>query len=98
VGVVEPWLYYTVAGLLGGLASALIWAERWEDLKAFEFFRAVALGAIGGFVFFLAHSEWNLPNSVVAFVWGYSFKDIIEGLVEKYRLFKGRGVGAGRVS
>jgi hypothetical protein len=94
--VVEAWLYYTIAGLLGGLASALIWAKGWEDLKAFDFFRSVVLGAIGGYVFFLAHSEWNLPNSVVAFVWGYSFKDIIEGLVEKYRLFKGRGVEASR--
>jgi hypothetical protein len=87
--VVEAWLYYTIAGLLGGLASALIWARGWEDLKAFEFFRAVALGAIGGFVFFLAHSEWNLPNSVVAFLWGYSFKDIIEGMAETYRVLRG---------
>jgi len=84
--VVESWLYYTIAGLLGGLTSALIWAKSWEDLKAFDFFRAVVLGAIGGFVFHLAHSEWNLPNSVVAFVFGYCFKDIVEALVEKVKL------------
>jgi len=87
--VVESWLYYTIAGLLGGLASALIWARSWEDLKAFDFFRSVVLGAIGGFVFYLAHSEWNLPNSVVAFVWGYAFKDVVEGLVERYKLVRG---------
>jgi uncharacterized membrane protein YeaQ/YmgE (transglycosylase-associated protein family) len=85
--VVESWLYYTIAGLLGGLASALIWARSWEDLKAFDFFRSVVLGAIGGFVFYLAHSEWNLPNSVSAFVFGYMFKDVIEALTEKVKLF-----------
>jgi uncharacterized membrane protein YeaQ/YmgE (transglycosylase-associated protein family) len=83
--VVEAWLYYTIAGLLGGLASALIWAKRWEDLKAFDFFRSIVLGAIGGFVFYLAHSEWNLPNGVVAFIWGYAFKDIAEGLATRYK-------------
>jgi uncharacterized membrane protein YeaQ/YmgE (transglycosylase-associated protein family) len=84
--VVEPWLYYIIAGLLGGLTSGLLWARSWQDLKAFDFFRSVALGAIGGFVFFLAHSEWNLPNSVTAFVFGYMFKDFIEALVEQVRL------------
>jgi hypothetical protein len=83
--VVEPMIYFVAAGLLGGLASALIWAEQWEDLKAFNFFRSVALGAIGGFVLFLAHSEWNVPNGVVAFVWGYAFRDMIEGLFSKFR-------------
>jgi uncharacterized membrane protein YeaQ/YmgE (transglycosylase-associated protein family) len=87
--VVEAWLLYTIAGLLGGLTSGLIWARSWQDLKAFDFFRAVVLGAIGGFVFHLAHSEWHLPNSVVAFIWGYAFKDIVEALVERYRWLRG---------
>ena len=87
--MVESLAYYVVAGLLGGLTSGLLWARSWEDLKAFDFFRSVVLGAIGGFVFYLAHSEWNLPNSVVAFVWGYAFKDVVEGLVERYKLVRG---------
>jgi len=86
--VVEAWLYYTIAGLLGGLASALIWARSWEDLKAFDFTRSIILGAIGGYLFYMAHSEWNIPNGVVAFVWGYAFRDIIEGLVSKVRLVR----------
>jgi hypothetical protein len=98
VGVVEPWLYYIIAGLLGGLTSGLLWARSWRDLKTFDFFRAVVLGAVGGFTFYLAHTEWHIPNGVAAFIWGYAFKDIVEGLVERYRLFKGRGVGASRVS
>jgi hypothetical protein len=84
--VVEAWLYYTIAGLLGGLSSALLWAEKWEDLKKFEFYRAVVLGAIGGYLFFMAHSEWNLPNGIVAFTWGYVAKDVFEALAEKMRI------------
>ena len=76
---------FIVSGLLGGIASALLWAKGWEDVRKFEFVRSVILGAIGGFLYFLMHSEWNLPNSVVCFFFGYSFKDIIEGLAEKVK-------------
>jgi hypothetical protein len=86
--VVESWLLFIVSGLMGGIAHGLIWARSWQDLKAFEFFRAVALGAVGGFLFFLVHTEWNVPNGVVAFVWGYAFRDIIEGLMSKVRLVR----------
>jgi hypothetical protein len=84
--VVEAWLLFIVSGLAGGLAHGLLWARGWHDLKSFEFFRAVTLGGIGGFVFFLIHTEWNVPNGVVAFVWGYAFRDMIEGLLSKLRL------------
>ena len=84
--MVESWLLFIVSGLMGGIAHGLIWARSWQDLKTFEFFRAVALGAVGGFLFFLVHTEWNVPNGVVAFVWGYAFRDIIEGLMSKVRL------------
>jgi len=86
--VVEAWLYYTIAGLLGGLASALMWARSWEDLIAFNFTRSIILGAIGGYLFYMAHSEWNIPNGVVAFIWGYAFRDIIEALMSKARLVR----------
>ena len=76
---------FVVSGLLGGVASALLWAKSWEDLKRYETFRAVALGAIGGFVYYLMHTEWSLPNGVVAFVFGYAFQDFVEGLVERVR-------------
>ena len=84
--MVESWLLFIVSGLMGGIAHGLIWARSWQDLKTFEFFRAVTLGAVGGFLFFLVHTEWNVPNGVVAFVWGYAFRDIIEGLVSKAKL------------
>jgi hypothetical protein len=84
--VVEAWLLYVIAGLLGGLTSALMWAKGWEDLKAFDFTRSIILGAIGGYVFYLMHSEWNIPNGVVSFVFGYSFKDFVEALVERVKI------------
>jgi hypothetical protein len=76
---------FVISGLLGGVASALLWAKSWEDLKRYEFARAIVLGAIGGFVYYLMHTEWSLPNGVVAFVFGYAFQDFVEGLVERVR-------------
>jgi 4-amino-4-deoxy-L-arabinose transferase-like glycosyltransferase len=74
---------FIISGLLGGVASALLWARSWEDVKRFEFARAIILGAIGGYLYYLMHTEWSLPNGVVAFSFGYAFKDIVEGVVEK---------------
>lgn len=76
-------LLFIVSGLLGGVASALLWAKGFEDLKKYETFRSIVLGAIGGFLYYLMHTEWNLPNGVVAFAFGYAFQDIIEGLIAK---------------
>jgi hypothetical protein len=91
--MVESWLLFIVSGLMGGIAHGLIWARSWQDLKTFEFFRAVTLGAIGGFLFFLMHTEWNVPNGVVAFIWGYAFRDIIEGLASKVKLVRSSKLG-----
>jgi hypothetical protein len=84
--VVETWLLFVVSGLLGGIAHGLVWARGWQDLISFEFFRAVMLGGIGGFVFFLLYTEWSVPNGVIAFVWGYAFRDMVEALLSKFRL------------
>jgi hypothetical protein len=82
---------FIVSGLLGGVASALLWAKKWEDVKRYEFARAIVLGAIGGFLYFLMHSEWNVPNGVVAFTFGYAFQDIVEGVAERVRQLVGLG-------
>jgi hypothetical protein len=76
-------LLFIVSGLLGGVASALLWAKSWGDLKKYETFRSIILGAIGGFLYYLMHTEWSLPNGVIAFAFGYAFQDIIEGLIAK---------------
>lgn len=74
---------FVVSGLLGGVASALLWARSWQDVKKYEFARAVALGAIGGFLYYLMHTEWSLPNGAAAFFFGYAFQDIVEALAER---------------
>jgi hypothetical protein len=76
---------FIISGLLGGVASALLWAKNWGDLKRFEFARDVILGAIGGYLYFLMHTEWNVPNGVVAFTFGYAFQDVVEGAVERIK-------------
>jgi len=78
-------LMFIVSGLLGGVTSALLWAEKWEDIKRFEFARAVALGAIGGYLFYLMHTQWSVPNGVVCFTFGYAFQDFVEGVVERIK-------------
>jgi 4-amino-4-deoxy-L-arabinose transferase-like glycosyltransferase len=80
---------FIISGLLGGAASALLWAKNWRDLRRFEFARAVILGAIGGYLYFLMHTEWNVPNGVVAFTFGYAFQDVIEGAVERVKQLLG---------
>jgi hypothetical protein len=82
---------FIVSGLLGGVASALLWAKGWQDLKKYDAFRAVVLGAIGGYLYFLMHSEWNVPNGAVAFTFGYAFQDIVDGVAEKARQLIGLG-------
>jgi len=72
---------FVFSGLLGGIASSLLWAKDYSDIKSFYFVRGIILGAIGGYLYFLMHTEWNLPNGVVAFAFGYAFKDIIDGIV-----------------
>lgn len=76
-------LFFIVSGTLGGLANALLWSRRWLDLAGFTFWRSIALGAIAGYLYYLMYTEWSLPDSVVAFVFGYAFKDAIEGLVAR---------------
>jgi 4-amino-4-deoxy-L-arabinose transferase-like glycosyltransferase len=76
---------FIVSGLLGGVASALLWARSWQDLKKYDVFRAIVLGAIGGYLYWLMRTEWSVPDGVMAFFFGYAFQDIIEAIAEKVK-------------
>ena len=78
-------LLFIVMGTLGGVAHAFIDAEAWQDLGKFRAFKNVAVGAIIGVLYDFLHSDWGFPDSVMAFVSGYTGADFILGLVEKYR-------------
>ena len=72
-------------GFLGGLSASLLWAESWSELKSYAGVRGLLFGCIGGYLYYTMYSEWNLPNGFLAFIWGYAFKDIVEGIVEKVK-------------
>jgi len=86
-------LWFVFSGLLGGVASALLWGKDWSDLKKYDTFKDIVLGAIGGYVYFLMHSEWSLPDGVVAFAFGYAFQDFINGVIEKAKAIVGASRG-----
>jgi len=84
-------LLFTLNGLLGGLACALLHAESFREVLSYTSVRAIVLGAVGGYIYYYMFTEWRLPDSVMAFVFGYAFKDFVEALYEKGRLLLGRG-------
>ena len=78
-------IIFTINGLLGGLVNALLHAKSWEEVLTYTSVRAVILGAIAGYMYYFFFSEWGFPNTVMAFIFGYSFKDMFESLYVKYR-------------
>ncbi len=84
--MINDLIMYVVSGALGGLASSLLWAESWEEFKSYVSLRTLILGPIGGYLYYIAHTEWNLPNGVMAFVAGYAFKDFVEGLLNRFKV------------
>jgi len=78
-------LTFTLLGLLGGLAVALLLAKKWKDLREFSFFRRVVVGAISGFAYYFLWSEWTYPNAVMALVAGMWGTDFLERLRERFR-------------
>jgi len=82
-------ILFVFNGFLGGLASILLWASGWSEVKSYKGVRGLIFGCIGGYLYYTMHTDWNLPNGVVAFIFGYAFKDIVEGIVEKVKLIIG---------
>jgi len=78
-------LYFVLTALLGGTAFVLFEAKEWADLRKFKTFRHLVLAAIGGFVWFLLHSEWGFPNAVVCFIAGWFAPSFLESFVRRVR-------------
>lgn len=76
--------------LLGAFANVLVWARRLEDLASFEVVRILALGVVVGVLWYFMRVEHNVPDSVVSFVVGYTAKDVLEAVVERFRPRLGR--------
>jgi len=76
-------IVFVINGLLGGLTCALLHAKSFNEVSSYMSIRAIVLGAIAGYIYYYMFTEWNLPNSVMAFIFGYSFKDMLDSLYEK---------------
>ena len=76
-------IVFTINGLLGGLTCVLLHAKSWEEVLTYTSIRALILGAIAGYIYYFFFSEWGFPNTVMAFIFGYSFKDMLDSLYEK---------------
>jgi len=85
VVVLEILLTFTVLGLLGGLAMALLIAKTWREFASYATVRRVAIGAIVGFLYYFLWSEWTYPNCVMAFISGMWGVDFLERLRERFR-------------
>ena len=76
--------YFTLLGLLGGFTYILAEvAKTWNDLVTFSAFRRYIIGAIVGYLYFMGYSAWDLPNSLMCVVAGYSGTHFIESLINK---------------
>jgi ABC-type xylose transport system permease subunit len=81
-------LWFTVMGLLGGVANVVANSKGWEDLKEFSAFKKTVLGAVIGLLYSWLHSEYNWPNNVMSFISGYAGQDFILRLITKYQTSK----------
>ncbi len=70
---------------LGSIANVLIWAKTWRDLTEFDAVKSLALGVIIGVFYYVLRVEHGFPDNAVSFAVGYSAKDMIEALVEKFK-------------
>lgn len=80
--------YFVFLGTIGAVAYILIKSDDWEDLKAYDAFRRLALGMVSGFIYQLLYSNYDFPNSLMAVVSGYTSVDFIQGLMKKLKPIK----------
>ena len=78
-------LWFTVMGLLGGVANVVANSKGWENLKEFSAFKKTVLGAVIGLLYSWLYSEYNWPNNIMSFVSGYAGQDFILRLIKQYQ-------------
>lgn len=79
-------VYFVVLGALGGFTYILTEkAEKWDDLLAFFAVKRYLIGAIVGYLYNIAHSEYSFPDGLMCFVAGYAGTTFIQSLLKKYQ-------------
>ncbi|PUA31332.1 MAG: hypothetical protein B7O98_09500 [Zestosphaera tikiterensis] len=76
-------LLFIVNGTLGAFLNVLMWSKAVEDLKSFKTFKLVFIGALTGYIYWWAHSEYNIPNGLLSIMAGYTAEDFLEWIMEK---------------
>jgi len=82
-------LHFAFMGFIGAVLYVLIWAKNFQDLKTYEAFRTLVVGALVGYIYAFLHGNYNFPDSVMAVVAGYFGVDFVEAVMERLRKLLG---------
>jgi len=82
-------IHFTFMGFLGATLYVLVWAKSFRDLKSYEAFRTLVVGAIVGYIYALLYGNYNFPDSIMAVVAGYFGVDFVEAIMERLRRLLG---------
>jgi len=74
--------FFTFQGFLGAFVSVLFKSRNPQYMKSWKAVKRYITGAVVGYIFYFLHSEYNFPNAITCFVFGYAGEDIIKNLVE----------------
>ena len=76
---------YVLQGFLGALVNVLMSSRSWADLTRFRSVKALIIGAIIGYIYYILVTDHGYPDKLMAFIAGYAGFDFIEELVPKIR-------------
>jgi len=74
-------ILFSFHGFLGGVLWLFV---KWRWRKK-EVAQHTIVSAIAGYIYYLLHSEYNFPNSVIAVVVGYFSVDFVRNIFEKFK-------------
>ena len=76
---------FIISGALGALLYLLCWTKSTSELKDYNNYKRLFIGALIGYLYFFLHSDYNFPNGVMSFVAGYMGTDFIESFVSRFK-------------
>ena len=85
INVETEMLRYIILGLLGAITYIFLWSKNWGDLKKYSNIRHLIVGGIAGYIYRILVVEHGFPDSIMAFIVGYSAPDFIQALVNKFK-------------
>jgi len=76
-------ILFSFHGFLGGVLWLLV---NWKWRKK-EVAQHTIVSTIAGYIYYLLHSEYNFPNSVIAIVVGYFSVDFVRNVFKRFKSF-----------